>query len=93
MTDSLYYQYLAGELKRSEIGEIVSADGTPVADFAARYAKDHGLIRDSVSGGQKPPQTLPRGSKASLQAAYAEAKKAGNMEEMLRIQTQLEKIE
>ena len=93
LTDSLYYQYLAGELKRSEIGEIVSADGTPVADFAARYAKDHGLIRDSVSGGQKPPQTLPRGSKASLQAAYAEAKKAGNMEEMLRIQTQLEKIE
>lgn len=93
LTDSLYYQYLAGELKRSEIGEIVAGDGTPVADFAARYAKDHGLIRDSVSGGQKPPQQLTRGSKASLQAAYEEAKKTGNTAEMLRIKTELGKIQ
>ncbi len=92
LTDSLYYQYLAGELKRSEIGEIVAADGTPVADFATRYAKDHGLVLASVSGNAKPPQNLPRGSKAALQAAYDEAKKNGNMEEMLSIKTHLEQL-
>ena len=93
LTDSLYYQYLAGVLKRSEIGEIVAADGTTVADFATRYAKEHGLVLQSVSGGQKPPQNLPRGTKAVLQAAYDEAKKSGNSAEMLRIKTELGKIQ
>lgn len=93
LTDSLYYQYLAGVLKRSEIGEIVAGDGTPVADFAARYAKDHGLNLASVSGGAKPPQNLPRGSKSALQAAYEEAKKSGNTAEMLRLKTELGKLQ
>ena len=93
LTDSLYYQYLAGELKRSEIGEIVAGDGTPVADFAARYAKDHGLILNSVGGGAKPPQNLPRGSKAALLAAYEDAKKTGNTAEMLRLKTEILKIQ
>ena len=93
LTDSLYFQYLAGVLKRSEIGEIVAADGTTVADFATRYAKEHGLVLQSVGGGQKPPQNLPRGSKAALQAAYDEAKKSGNTAEMLRIKTELGKIQ
>ena len=94
LADSLYYQYLAGVLKRSEIGEIVSADGTTVADFAARYAKDHGLILPSVGGKANPPQNVPtRGSKAALQAEYDAAKKAGNAVEMLRIKTELGKLE
>ena len=93
LTDSLYYQYLAGVLKRSEIGEIVSADGTPVSDFAMRYAKDHGLLLANFSGGTKPPQNVPRGSKATLQAAYDEARKNGNTAEMLRLKTELGKLQ
>ena len=92
LTDSLYYQYLAGVLKRSEIGEIIAADGTTVADFATRYAKEHGLVLSSVGGGSKPPQNVPRGSKTALQAAYEEAKKSGKTEEMLRIKSELLKL-
>jgi len=89
LVENLYYQYLAGQLTRSEIGEIVASDGTPLADYAGRYAKEHGLILPSVGGGAKPPQNIPRGSKAALQAAYEEAKKNGDVEEMLKIKTQI----
>lgn len=93
LTETLYYQYLAGKLVRSEIGEIVTPDGMTVADYASRYAKDHGLVLSSVSGGAKPPQGVPRGSKAALQAAYNDAKKSGNLDEMLRIKSEIGKLE
>lgn len=93
LSDNLYMQYLAGILVRSEAGEIVTADGNvPLADYAAKYARDFGLVLQSLGGGAKPPANIQRGSKAALQSAYEAAKKAGNTGEMLRIKTELGKF-
>ena len=93
LSETLYYQYLAGVLKRSEIGEIVASDGSTVSDFASHYAKEHGLVLQSVGGGAKPPQSIARGSKAALQAEYEKARQSGDTGEMLRIKTELGKIQ
>ena len=95
LSEVLFYQYLAGNLKRNEIGEIVTAaDGADLADFASKYAKEHGLIQANVSGGAKPPAGANQlGSKAALQAKYEEAKKRKDTFEMLRLQTELQKLQ
>lgn len=95
LSEVLFYQYLAGNLKRNEIGEIVTAaDGADLADFAGKYAKDHGLILQNVSGGAKPPAgATPGGNKAALLAKYEEAKKRNDSLAMLQIKTELAKLE
>lgn len=93
LSDTLYYQYLAGNLKRNDIGEIITAvGGTALEDFASKYAKEHGLILQNTSGGSKPPSGGGGSTKAALQAKYEEAKKRGDSFEMLRIKTELGKL-
>lgn len=95
LSENLFYQYLAGNLKRNEIGEIVTAaDGADLQGFAVKYAKEHGLIQANVPGGAKPPAgTHPSGSKAALMAQYEEARKAKDTFKMLTIKTELEKLQ
>ena len=95
LSEVLFYQYLAGNLKRNGIGEIVTAaDGADLEAFAGKYAKEHGLIQANVSGGAKPPAGANQlGSKAALQAKYEEAKKRKDTFEMLRLQTELQKLQ
>ena len=94
LLDNLYYQYLAGNLKRNAIGEIVRAeDGAALEDFASKYAKEHGLIQANVPGGAKPPAGAnPNGSKAALMAKYEEARKRKDALEMMKIKTELNKL-
>ena len=95
LADNLYLQYLAGYLKRNDIGEIVRAeDGAALEDFASKYAKDHGLILPSVPGGAKPPAGAPpNSSKAALLAKYEEAKKRKDALKMMKIQTELNNLQ
>lgn len=94
LSEVLYFQYLAGNLKRNDIGEIVTAaDGADLEDFAAKYAKEHGLILQNVSGKSNPPAGGQGGtSKAALQAKYEEARKRKDSLEMLRIKSELDKL-
>ena len=93
LSDTLYYQYLAGNLKRNDIGEIVTAaDGAALEDFASKYAKEHGLILQNTGGGAKPPSGGGGSTKAALEAKLEEAKKRGDSFEMLRIKTELGKL-
>lgn len=94
LVDTLYYQYLAGNLKRNEIGEIVRAeDGAALEDFASKYAKDHGLIQSNVPGGAKPPAGgTQTGNKAALIAKYEEARKRNDSLAMLQIKTEILKL-
>lgn len=95
LSENLFYQYLAGNLKRNDIGEIVTAaDGADLQDFAAKYAKEHGLILQNTPGGAKPPAGgATSGGKAALMAQYEEAKKAKDTFKMLQIKTELEKLQ
>ena len=94
LVDTLYYQYLAGNLKRNDIGEIVRAeDGAALEDFASKYAKDHGLIQSNVPGGAKPPAGgTQTGNKAALLAKYEEARKRNDSLAMLQIKTEILKL-
>ncbi|MDD6338313.1 MAG: hypothetical protein PUC15_08040 [Lentisphaeria bacterium] len=93
LSDVLYYQYLAGTLKRNEIGDIVTAaDGTALEDFASRYAKEHGLILQNVSGKSNPPAGGGGSSKAALQKQYEEAENRGDTLEMLRLKDEISKL-
>ncbi len=89
LTDTLYYRYLAGDLKRSDAGEIVSGDGLPLGDFAQNYARERGFLLASVPGGARPPGGPGGDPSASLKAKYEEAKKSGDLDAMLELGAQL----
>ena len=94
LTEVLYFQYLAGTLKRNDIGDIVTAaDGADLEEYAAKYAKDHGLLLQNVSGKSTPPTGAPSGSTlASLKKQYEDAKQKKDTTAMLRIKNEIDKL-
>lgn len=94
LSEVLYCQYLAGMLKRNDGGDIVkAADGADLEEYAAKYAKDHGLLLQSVSGKSTPPTGAPGGSTlASLKKQYEEAKQKRDSLAMLRIKNEIDKL-
>lgn len=90
LTTSLFAMYKAGDLIRSDAGEIVAQDGTPIVDFAPAFAKKANLYQPSVSSGGKPPEApaAPQ-SKAALQKSLNEAIAKGDTDAVQKIKIQL----